>query len=291
MKEFGADCVTTEMVNAVGLTIERKNSKTGKYVVYHESEHPIGLQIFGSDPERMADAGAIGEELGFDFIDVNMGCPVKKVLKTGAGAAILKNPTLAGEIVKEIKKRVSIPVTAKIRVGWTPNDETYIDVVAAMASEGVDGIFVHGRPVSWGMKGPILTDKIAEIKTKFPDLFLVANGGIETKTDLDRVISSTGCDAVMIGRGALKNPLIFMKLKGFEEHMLPEKGTVILKHYDMHADFYGERAPVLFRKFLSWYTKGHPGSSDFRSRANKIDDPQEMRREIQRFFLSRHAHI
>ncbi|RMG59721.1 MAG: tRNA-dihydrouridine synthase [Deltaproteobacteria bacterium] len=284
MRELGADVVVTEMVNAFGLTLERERKKTSKYVQFDPAERPIGAQIFGAIPEKMAEGAKICQELGFDFVDVNMGCPVRKVVRTGAGAALMKNPSLASSIVSHIKKTVSIPVTAKIRTGWTRGDRGYLDLVERLVESGVDALFVHGRPVSQGMTGPVDLEGIRLIRKRFPHLFLVANGGVESPEDYRKTVEETGCDAVMIGRGALKDPFIFRKIKGLPESKNSGIGEIVLRHFRRHLDFYGERGTVLFRKFLPWYTKGLPGSSAFRRKVNEITDPAELESEIRQFY-------
>lgn len=286
-RDRGADVVVTEMVNAIGLTMYRSDRKIKRYIAHDISERPIGVQIFGSDPETLSEAAQIGENMGFSFIDINMGCPVKKIMKTGAGAALLKNQTNALEIVKEVKKRISIPLSVKIRAGWDRWDRSYLSFSESLFNAGVDLLIVHPRDVLQGMNGPVDHGKTAEIKRVLSKGYIVANGGIMNSEDGVNILEKTGCDGLMIGRGALINPNIFNKMKSAlssSPSSLEPLKHLVIKHLKLMIGQYGARAAILFRKNISWYTKALPDATRLRRRANEISDPEELIVAIERFF-------
>jgi len=280
--------VVTEMVNARGLTDPSSRKRQKRYIQFEKEEKPIGIQIFGNDPDFMALAAQMGEKLGFDFIDINMGCPVKKVLKTGAGAKLLLEPSLASRIVARVKEEITIPVSVKIRTGWDHQDSSYLPFSEALASSGADAIVVHPRPVRQGMAGKADHRKTLEIRRLLPETYIIANGGITSPLEGKRVFEITGCNGIMVGRGALSNPFIFSEISACMGGKRYERetglGDTVKRHYTLCRDLYGDRAPVLFRKYFSWYTKYIPSASPFRQRVNIIKDPEEMSLEIERFY-------
>lgn len=287
-KKGGAHVVITEMVNGRGLLDPLGRKKQQQFLAFENEEKPIGLQIFGNDPFIMADAALVGENLGFDFIDINMGCPVKKVLKTGAGAALLKDIKKASSIVRKIKENISVPLTVKIRTGWDEKDRSYLPLSEALAEEGADALFVHPRCVDKGMGGDADHRKTREIKELLPHVYIITNGGIFSAEDALNVMDITGCRRIMVGRGALRNPLIFFEiestLNGTTSSHTGGIRHAVLSHYENLSSVYGERAPILFRKCLAWYTKSLPGSSEFRQRMNSIHNPEEMLGELKGYF-------
>lgn len=287
-RKLGADVVTTEMVNAIGLTSKGSLKTKKRYSHFHPGEKPIGIQLFGNDPGIMADAAAIGQELGFDFVDINMGCPVKKVLKTGSGAILLRNKNLASSIVRRVKRSITLPLSVKIRTGWDEKDLSYLHLATALAENGADAIVIHPRCVKQGLEGAADHEKIAEICKILSATYIIANGDIETFYDAKRVYTRSGCNGIMIGREALRNPSIFSLIKryanGERGNGFPSLGDIVLEHFIGFHSLYGEKATTFFKKHISWYSRDLPNSSTFREKVSKITNPEVMKLEIENFF-------
>ncbi|MGQ0508208.1 MAG: tRNA dihydrouridine synthase DusB [Myxococcaceae bacterium] len=210
---MGAALCPTELVSAQGLF--RANTRTLRYLRHDkEIERPYSLQIFGGEPEAMAKAAIVGKEWGAQIIDINMGCPVKKVTKTGAGSALLCDLPRAQEIIQRIQDATGLPVTAKIRSGWDHHSRNYVALALALESVGVAAIAIHPRTRAQGYSGQADWNCIAELKKHLKRTPVIGNGDVKTVADAERMRSTTGCDLVMIGRGALGNPWIFRQLLG-----------------------------------------------------------------------------
>jgi nifR3 family TIM-barrel protein len=268
MKGLGAGVVISELVSANG--IKYGGEKTFKLLEYDEVERPVGLQLFGEDPETLAVAAQVVEELGADFIDLNFGCPVKKVVSKGAGAAALRDPVQLGNILRAVKSAVKIPVTIKIRTGWEQSERNAVDVLHVAHNEGMTWVSIHGRTRSQGYSGRADWDYIASVKAVSP-IPVIGNGDILTAEQAEERRRTSGCDAVMIGRGALKNPWIFAEAQNLFQGRKPEEGIV----YNFIAAFdalkselvksYDDRLVMIqLRKFSMWYSAGYPESSQFR---------------------------
>lgn len=284
-RELGADVVSTGMVNAIGLTSPSSNKTKKRYARFHHTEKPIGIQLFGNDPGVLADAAARSEELGFNFVDINMGCSVKKILKTGSGATLLGEKKLAFSIVDRIRKTIRLPLSVKMRTGRDERDNSFLDFAYTLAEAGADAIAIHPRTVAQGMEGRADHKKTALIRKKVTGTYIIANGDIETVDDARRVYEQTGCNGVMIGRGALRNPLIFSKIGGPGESddgfFL---GGIVLEHFIRFNSLYGGKAPHFFRKYVFWYTKELPEAAILRKKLSNVSDPEVMKGEIKNFF-------
>lgn len=295
-RENGADIVVTEMVSAKGLLCDPVRS--GRYLAYDDAERPVGAQLFGSDPGEIAEAAVEVARRGFDFVDINMGCPVRKVTGGGSGAAILSNPRLAGEIARAAVRAAGIPVTAKIRSGFGTEKETYLAVAEELFSAGIAAVTLHPRHRGQMFAGTADWTHIAAMKRAFPGETIVGNGDVRAPGDVARMLAETGCDSVMIGRAAMGNPWIFAILTreialpavpdrplSFAPSPTPEaRRSLILRHGEEMFLRHGEHGIKEMRKHLAWYSRGIPGAAAFRSELPKIADPASFRAVVERFF-------
>jgi nifR3 family TIM-barrel protein len=295
-RENGADIVVTEMVSAKGLLCDP--GRTGRYLAFDEAERPVGAQLFGADPGEIAEAAAEVARRGFDFVDINMGCPVRKVTGGGSGAAILSNPRLAGEIARAAVRASGIPVTAKIRSGFGAERETYLEVSRELFEAGVAAVTLHPRHRGQMFSGAADWGHIAALKKSFPDRVVVGNGDVRAPGDAARMLASTGCDGVMVGRAAMGNPWIFASLKpeiatqaaralpaaGTFSPTALERRTLILRHGDEMFLRHGPRGIKEMRKHLAWYSRGIRGGAAFRTELARVVDPPSFRAVVERFF-------
>lgn len=283
----GAAMVYSEMISAKGLWYRDKNTERLLYM--YEDEGPVALQLFGSEPEIMSFAAAKLEERRNVILDVNMGCPVPKVVKNGEGSALLKNPELAGRIIEAMVKETGKPVTAKIRMGWDESSVNAVEVAKILEQAGASAVAVHGRTREQYYTGKADRDIIREVKqaVKIP---VIGNGDIFSGRDALDMIEQTGCDFVMIARGALGNPWIFAEAKALWEGKEPpkapdarEKREMLEKHFCDLLELKGEYAAVReMRKHTGWYLKGMPGAAAMRREINQITDAQELRDKLRR---------
>lgn len=276
VRRLGAALVTTEMVSAVGLTMG--HPRTLSYLRSWGHEKPLSVQIFGASPESMARAAQIAVEAGADLIDINMGCPVRKVAKTGAGAALLDHPELVAAIVKAVRLACTVPLTAKIRAGWSFDRPSGRGIARVIEDCGVDAITVHPRFATQRYSGRADWSLIRDIKYA-AGIPVIGNGDVIKADDALRMMEETGCDGVMIGRAAVGNPWIFRQVLDLQSGLKPkaicleERRSHILEHYRLLAEAVGEiRAPYMMRGLLLRYTKGLPHSSAFRGRITRIKD-------------------
>ena len=283
----GAAMVYSEMISAKGLWYRDKNTERLLYM--YEDEGPVALQLFGSEPEIMSFAAAKLEERRNVILDVNMGCPVPKVVKNGEGSALLKNPELAGRIIEAMVKETGKPVTAKIRMGWDESSVNAVEVAKILEQAGASAVAVHGRTREQYYTGKADWDIIREVKqaVKIP---VIGNGDIFSGRDALDMIEQTGCDFVMIARGALGNPWIFAEAKALWQGKEPpkapdarEKREMLEKHFCALLELKGEYAAVReMRKHTGWYLKGMPGAAAMRREINQITDAQELRDKLRR---------
>ncbi|MBR4344651.1 MAG: tRNA dihydrouridine synthase DusB [Lachnospiraceae bacterium] len=272
-KEQGADLIYTEMVSAKG--IHYNNSNTKDMLKVDERERPVAMQLFGSEPEIMAETAKRIEELNFDIFDINMGCPVPKVVNNGEGSALMKNPKLAGEIVSSIVKAVKKPVTIKIRKGFEAEDRNAPEFAHVLEESGASAIAVHGRTRAQYYSGKADWDIITEVKQKVR-IPVIGNGDIFSPEDAKRMFEYTGCDAVMVARGVQGNPWLFRSIKSYldkgEKTVKPsfeEVYEMIERHLLMLIELKGEWTAVReMRKHVAWYTEGFPYSAGLRRDIN-----------------------
>lgn len=278
-KEYGADGLTTEMVSAKGLYY--KDKKTASLMHLDDREKPAAIQIFGSEPEIMAEIAPIVESFGASCIDINMGCPMPKIVNNGDGSALMKNPLLAGKIVRAVSDAVKIPVTVKIRKGW--DCDTAAEFAKVLEANGAAAITVHGRTREQFYQGSADWDTIKSVKAsvKIP---VIGNGDIFSGQDAERMFKYTGCDGVMVGRGAQGNPFIFRQIKEYLKNgnvtYQPTYGERIkqaILHAKMLCDEKGEKRGVLeARKHIAWYIKGIPHSNEIKTKIFTISSLSEI---------------
>jgi tRNA-dihydrouridine synthase B len=293
VKKLGAGLVTTEMVSAMGLTMGHK--RTLGYLRSDPSEKPVAVQIFGSKPEAMARAAQIAADAGADLVDINMGCPVKKVVKTGAGAALMQDLRNAERIIKAVRLASPLPLTVKIRAGWFRKEPLACEMARIVEDSGADAVTVHGRFATEAYSTAADWAWIARVKecVKIP---VIGNGDVFEPRAALEMKSRTGCDGVMIGRGALGNPWLFRQILHLEQGLpvsppdLSERRSLIVEHYSFLSDSMGEhRAALAMRGLLLLYTKGLRNSARFRERVTKVRDAASLAAEIDGYFSSMEA--
>lgn len=288
---YGAAYVISEMVSSKGLTMQDKKSK--ELLFLSDAERPAGAQIFGDDPEIMANAALKAMEFSPDFIDINMGCPAPKIAGNGGGSALLKNPELIGKIVKKVVEVSPVPVTAKIRIGWDKNSINAVEIAKIIEAAGADAITVHGRTKDQMYAPPVSLDEIANVK-KAVSIPVIGNGDIVDGKSAKLMLDMTGCDFLMVGRGALGNPWIFQcinaylnKEADFTEPTLEEKMDVMLRHIGTLCEYKGVRIGMReARKHAAWYIKGIRGAAAFRQEIGQLSTMGELKALAERVITS-----
>ena len=282
----GCGLIMTEFVSSEGML--RQNLKSKRFLYYTEEERPITAQIFGADAGRLAEAAAMIEDLGFDLIDLNLGCPAKKVVRCG-GSGLLRDLPNLETIFRRIRAAVTIPFTIKIRIGWS-DDEIVAVPVARMAEDcGVEAVAVHGRTRVQGFSGRARWDVIAEVKqaVRIP---VIGNGDVMTPRDAEALAAATGCDAVMIGRAAPTNPWIFRQMSdyfatgAYREPTESDRYALIREYYAMLVaeDIPGSIGKM--KQFASWFTHGVRNGAELRHRVQSADSPREVLDRVDEFF-------
>ena len=284
-REMGASLVFTEMVSADGLV--RGNPGTERLVYFEEAERPIGVQLFGSDAEVMARGAEQVADRGFDLIDLNFGCPVKKVVKRNAGSSLMRDPEHLAEITEAVVRAVELPVTVKIRSGWSAGEINAVQVARMAQEAGAKAISVHPRTQKMGFSGRANWETIAQVKAAL-SIPVIGSGDVRTPEDARRMLEDTGCDLVMIGRGALGNPWIFRRTDRFlrtGEHVpepnLRARMAVCVRHLRMKVIEHGEYVGVReMRKHVGWYTKGLEKSAELRREVFQLERAEDVERTL-----------
>lgn len=285
----GASLAVSEMLTCNSSLWESRKNRT-RYI--HSGIGALNsIQIAGSDPEMMAEAARRHADLGADIIDINMGCPAKKVLKKAAGSALLKDVALVTQILNEVVNAVDIPVTLKIRTGWSPDARNGVEIAKIAQNEGIALLTVHGRTRECRFVGDVEYDTIKHIKDAL-SIPVIANGDITTPERAKQVMDYTGADGVMIGRAAQGNPWIFSQINRFLEtgeilpaHSLVDVRSTLLSHLQQLHELYGEVKGVLFaRKHVAWYTEGSAGAKQFRATFNALKSSNDQVNQLNDYF-------
>lgn len=284
-RRFGASMVWTEMVSAEGAV--RGSRKTLELLAFDASERPIAFQIFGARPEVMARAAVLVGRLRPDLIDVNAGCPARKVVRAGSGAALMTDLTLLGETVRAVVEATDLPVTAKIRSGWDEGAINAAEAARVLQEAGVSAIVVHPRTRSQGFKGRADWSVIAEVRRSV-GVAVIGSGDVRTPDDALRMLDETSCDGVMIGRAAVGDPWIFRRSRGLARTgrapappSLSEKLRVAIEHLDLMVEIKGQRRGVFeMRKHIVAYLRGFPGASNLRAELVRTEGYEDVRSRL-----------
>ena len=280
-KEKGCGMLYTEMINAKALCYDDENTK--KMLRMDKDEHPVAVQIFGSDPEFMGKAAIIMNQYPNEILDINMGCPAPKVIKNGDGSALMRNPKLAAEVLTAVVKNSEKPVTLKIRKGWDDESVNAVEIAKIAEECGISALAIHGRTREQFYSGKADWDIIAEIKQAI-NIPVIGNGDVFEVEDAVNMLEKTKCDAIMIGRGAQGNPWIFNRINHYmktgkilPEPTLEEKITTAIRHMNLAVAEHGDYVAVReMRKHIGWYLKGLKNSAKYRDQINKITDYKEV---------------
>ena len=282
----GVDLCTTDLVNARSLI--EQNPKALKLIETNDQDSPLSVQLFGGVKEEMRDASIMLQEHGVDSIDVNMGCPVPKVTKTGGGASMMNELPKTQELIRAMVEAVDIPITSKMRLGWDDQNLTAPDLARALEDAGVSAIFVHGRTRAQGFEGVVNLEGIRKVVEAVKEIPVIGNGDVTTPEAAKHMIEKTGCHGVSAGRGAFYNPWIFLHTQQYlDSGILPsepsfeERIRVMCRHYDLMVEVFGEdRGSLQFRKVAPWYSKRFGPVKPFNTAVVRICSREDFERVL-----------
>lgn len=286
-KEQGAGLLCMEMVSAKAILYNNKNTET--LLEIHPDEQPVSLQFFGSDPKIMSEMAKRVEERPFDIMDINMGCPVPKVVKNGEGSALMKNPKLVHEIVSAMVKAINKPVTVKIRKGFDDTCINAVEIAKIIEDAGAAAVAVHGRTREQYYSGTADWEIIRQVKEAV-SIPVIGNGDVTSPQKAEELVKQTGCDGIMIARGAQGNPWIFSEMISYEQTgQLPDRPSrrevreMMLRHARLQLQYKGEYLGIReMRKHVAWYTKGLQGSAKLREEINRVESYAELEELLER---------
>jgi tRNA-dihydrouridine synthase B len=284
----GAGMVTSELISADGLA--RNSEKTRRLMEFRPEERPYGIQLFGSDPAVMADAAPVAASLNPDWLDLNFGCPARKVVRRGAGVGVMTDLDRMGRIAEAVVRSVPLPVSAKIRTGWEEGRPVAVDAAKILESCGIRAVTVHGRSGQAAFRGRADWTVIRAVRESV-SIPVIGNGDVVTGPDALRLLEETGCAFVMIGRGALGRPWIFSVIRKALETGCPPEDPPFRERVDWCIRHYRAAITLLpvskavreMRKHIAWYMKGMPGAAEFRREAFTITDPEDVLRRLEAF--------
>lgn len=288
-KEQGAGLLCMEMISAKAVHYNNKNTEA--LMEIHPDELPVSLQLFGSEPDIMAEAAVRIEERPFAILDINMGCPVPKVVNNREGSALMKNPRLAGEIIKAVARSVAKPVTVKIRKGFDDNSINAVEMAKIAEANGAAAVTVHGRTREQYYSGKADWDIIRQVKEAV-GIPVIGNGDVTDAASAAKMLEETGCDGIMVGRASRGNPWIFREINSYLDTgeitarpALREVRDTILKHAKLQLEYKGEYTAIReMRKHVAWYTAGMPHSAKLRRMVNEMETIAELEEGIERIF-------
>ena len=289
-RRMGASLTVSEMISSAAIVRGRLNAETLNSLKTNHEDRPLSIQVFGHIPEEVAEAARTLSVMEADMIDINMGCPVRKIVKNGSGSALMKDLDRAKKMIIETRKAVTIPLTVKMRTGWDAGSKNVIELAKICEGEGVDAITLHGRTRAMGFNGVPDFEIMAKV-VESVSIPVIGNGGIMNGADAKNMFEKTGCAGLMPARGARGNPWIFAAItKGDDapeaNPTIKDKANMALEHLDLMLGYLHPKGAALeMRNHLSWYSKGIPLASNFRRKLHDLSSPDQIRELVDKYFI------